>query len=179
MTEPFIGQIQPFGFGFAPRNWAMCNGQILSISQNTALFSLLGTIYGGNGKTTFALPNLQSRVPMHAGTFAGGQLSQGEAAGAEQVTLDSQHSMPLHNHAFVGASADGNAQTQPTMFGLAKSIKERRGRRTPYYAPDTTPQPLNHGLGFADRRQPAAHQHAALPDDQLVHRLAGIFPSRN
>ena len=63
MTQPFLGQIQPYGFGFAPRNWALCNGQILSIAQNTALFSLLGTMYGGNGQTTFALPDLRAVAP--------------------------------------------------------------------------------------------------------------------
>jgi microcystin-dependent protein len=69
MTEPFTGQIQPFGFGFAPRNWAQCTGQILSIQQNTALFALLGTQYGGNGTTTFGLPDLQSRVPVDGERF--------------------------------------------------------------------------------------------------------------
>jgi microcystin-dependent protein len=88
MTQPFIGQIQPFGFGFAPRNWAQCNGQILSIQQSTALFALLGTQYGGNGTTTFGLPNLQSRVPVHAGTSPSGEhFQQGEAAGVETVAL--------------------------------------------------------------------------------------------
>ncbi|MEA2950812.1 MAG: hypothetical protein QOJ96_332 [Alphaproteobacteria bacterium] len=82
MTQPFLGQIQPYGFSFAPRGWALCNGQLLSITQNTALFSLLGTMYGGNGTVTFALPNLQSRVPVHKGTLAGGpNFDQGEEDG--------------------------------------------------------------------------------------------------
>ena len=94
MSEPFLGQICPFGFNFAPRGWAMCNGQILPIAQNTALFSLLGTTYGGNGQTTFALPNLQSRVPLHFGQGAGlSSYSLGQAAGTESVTL-LQNNMP-------------------------------------------------------------------------------------
>src|SRR6266849_3801032 len=101
MTQPFLGQIQPYGFGFAPRNWALCNGQLLAIAQNTALFALLGTMYGGNGQTTFALPNLQSRVPMH---FGSNQYFQGEEAGEETITLDIL-TMPSHNHTLFGNNA--------------------------------------------------------------------------
>ena len=80
MSQPFVGQIQSFGFGFAPRGWMLCNGQTLPIQQYAALYSLIGTIYGGNGTTTFQLPNLQSRVPMHYGTFAGSTYVQGQRA---------------------------------------------------------------------------------------------------
>ena len=81
MTEPFVGQIQPMGFNFAPKGWAQCDGQTLNIAQNTALFSLLGTTYGGNGTTTLSLPDLRGRVPMHFGNFQGNTYTQGEAAG--------------------------------------------------------------------------------------------------
>src|SRR5271170_1941307 len=94
----YLGQILMVGFNFAPLGWALCNGQILSIAQNTALFSLLGTIYGGDGVSTFALPNLQSRVPIHQGQGTG--LSPyviGSAGGTENVTLLSTQ-MPSHNH---------------------------------------------------------------------------------
>ena len=88
MSEPFLGMIAIYGFNFAPRGWAFCNGQILPIAQNTALFSLLGTTYGGNGQTTFALPNLQSRVPVHFGQGPGlSSYDLGQAAGTETVTL--------------------------------------------------------------------------------------------
>src|SRR5438874_11173010 len=97
MTQPFLGQIQPYGFGFAPRNWALCNGQILSIAQNTALFALLGTMYGGNGQTTFALPNLQCQLPMHKGTLLGMSYVEGGAAGEETSTLN-RNELPAHNH---------------------------------------------------------------------------------
>ena len=86
--EPFLGEIRMFGFDFAPQGWALCNGQLLPINQNQALFSLLGNMYGGNGTTTFALPNLQSRVPIHQGQGAGlSSYVVGQAGGAETVTL--------------------------------------------------------------------------------------------
>src|SRR5262245_7299612 len=96
--EAFIGTIMMFGGNFAPRGWAFCNGQLMSIAQNTALFSILGTTYGGDGVTTFALPNMQSRLPMHFGQ--GGGLSRrdlGEVGGTESVTLTVAN-MPAHNH---------------------------------------------------------------------------------
>src|SRR5512142_222968 len=98
MSTPFIGQIGLFAFNFPPRGWALCNGQILSISQNTALFSLLGTTYGGDGISTFALPNLQSRVPMHRGQGPGlSPRTIGEVTGTETVIL-LQNNMPAHTH---------------------------------------------------------------------------------
>src|SRR5919202_381879 len=93
MLEPYIGQICMFGGNYPPRGWALCNGQLLAISQNTALFSLLGTYYGGNGQTTFALPNLQGRVPLHEGDGH----TLGEAAGTTSVTVNIQQ-MPQHMH---------------------------------------------------------------------------------
>lgn len=98
MSEPFTGEIRMFGFNFAPRNWAFCNGQLLPISQNSALFSLLGTMYGGDGRTTFGLPNLQSRVPVHQGTGPGlSNRQMGQTGGAETVTLTIPE-MPSHTH---------------------------------------------------------------------------------
>ena len=89
MAEPFVGEIRMFGFNFAPQGWAMCNGQLLPISQNTALFALIGTFYGGNGTSNFALPNLQGRVAIHQGTPLGGSNHNviGESGGSENVTL--------------------------------------------------------------------------------------------
>src|SRR5438552_17082326 len=111
MTQPFLGQIRPYGCGFAPRNWALCNGQILSITQNTALFSLLGTTYGGNGQTTFALPNLQSQLPVHQGQGQGlSSYSLGQTAGAPNVTID-QSTTPAHNHSLSATTADATAAT--------------------------------------------------------------------
>src|SRR5580704_16316196 len=102
VTQPFLGQIQPFGFTFAPRGWALCNGQLLSISQNTALFSLLGTTYGGNGTTTFALPDLRGRVGVHSGTG----YPLGSTGGAEGVALN-LNEIPAHSHAPVCSTQAG------------------------------------------------------------------------
>ena len=104
MSDPFVAEVRIFPFNFAPLGWAQCNGQLLPISQNTALFSLLGTVYGGDGKSTFALPDLQGSVPLHPGQGAG--LSErllGEMSGSEFVTLlDSE--TPLHTHSVSGAN---------------------------------------------------------------------------
>lgn len=114
MAQPFIGQIRTFAFGFAPRGWAQCNGQLLQISQNQALFSLLGTTYGGNGTTNFALPNLMGRTPLHFGTGPGlSPRTLGEVAGTEGVTLSSAQ-MPAHNHT---VSANTAAPTSGTPAG--------------------------------------------------------------
>jgi microcystin-dependent protein len=111
MSEPFVAEIRIFGFNFAPSGWAMCNGQIMAISQNTALFSLLGTTYGGNGISTFALPNLQSRIPIGPGQGAGLSLRDlGELSGEENVTLlNTQlaaHSHPANCNSNMGNSYD-------------------------------------------------------------------------
>ena len=109
MTNPFLGEVRSFGFNFAPKNWAMCNGQLLSIQQNAALFALLGTMYGGNGVQTFALPNLQSRVPMHRsddGTYV-----QGQVGGSEQVTITNA-TMPGHIHFLVGTTTTANTKNR-------------------------------------------------------------------
>src|SRR4051812_44602545 len=104
MAEPFLSEIRIMSFGFAPKGWAMCNGQLLPINQNQALFSLLGTTYGGNGQTTFALPNLQGRVAMHHGpSFSLGQ------TGGETVHTVTQSEMPQHLHVLQGANKDGTS----------------------------------------------------------------------
>jgi microcystin-dependent protein len=106
MAEPFLAEIKMFAGNFAPQGWAFCNGQILPINQNTALFSLIGTFYGGNGVTTFALPNLQGRVAVHQGTGQGlSPYVVGQSGGQENVTL-TQGEMPQHNH---GVNCDGQA----------------------------------------------------------------------
>jgi len=105
MADPFVAEIRMFGFNFAPTGWAQCNGQLLPISQNTALFSLLGTFYGGDGKSTFALPNLQGSVPVHQGQGQG--LSErflGEQSGAQFVTLLTSE-IPVHTHSWSANAA--------------------------------------------------------------------------
>jgi microcystin-dependent protein len=105
MSNPFVAEIRVFPFNFAPKGWAFCDGQLLPISQNTALFSLLGTTYGGDGKSTFALPNLQGSAPMHPGQGPGLSLHVlGENAGSDTVTL-LQSEMPAHTHTVQSLSA--------------------------------------------------------------------------
>lgn len=109
MAEPFIAEIRMFAGNFAPRGWAFCNGQLLPISQNTALFSLIGTTYGGDGRNTTALPNLQGRVPMHPGRGPGlTSRTLGEAGGEQNVTLTTNQ-MPSHSHDLSASSVKGNS----------------------------------------------------------------------
>ncbi|MBY6204407.1 tail fiber protein [Halomonas denitrificans] len=112
MSEPFVGEIRMFAGTFAPRGWAFCDGQLLAVSQNDALFSLFGTIYGGDGRTTFALPDLRGRLPIHAGSGPGLSPRQiGARAGAEQVTLTTNQ-LPSHSHT-LQASPDAATDTSP------------------------------------------------------------------
>src|SRR6185369_4857628 len=107
MGEPFIGEIRMFGGSFAPAGWAFCDGATIPISENDALFTLIGTTYGGDGQETFQLPDLQGRVPMHQGTGKDGvTYSIGEKAGTETVTLSTQQ-IPIHTHAFIGSTSNG------------------------------------------------------------------------
>ena len=111
MADPFVAEIRIFPFNFAPKGWAWCDGQLLPISQNTALFSLLGTTYGGDGKSNFALPNLQGNAPMHPGQGPGLSLhSLGETGGSEAVTL-LQSEMPSHTHSVTASQADATDRT--------------------------------------------------------------------
>ncbi len=106
MADPFVAEIRIFPFNFPPKGWAFCNGQLLPLSQNTALFSLLGTTYGGNGKSNFALPNLQGSAPLHPGQGSGLSLYDlGQVGGSETVTL-LQSEIPVHNHAMRCATQD-------------------------------------------------------------------------
>lgn len=108
MSDPYIGEIRSFGFNFAPVGWAQCNGQLLSIASNTALFSILGTTYGGDGKSTFALPNLQGNVSMGAGKGSGlADRTLGESGGTVTETLTIQQ-VPSHNHPVNAQAGDGN-----------------------------------------------------------------------
>jgi microcystin-dependent protein len=121
MADPFVAEIRIFPFNFAPKGWAWCDGQLLPISQNTALFSLLGTTYGGNGKSNFALPDLQGRAPMHPGQGPGLSLHDlGETGGTETVSL-LESEIPAHSHGNSVSAADGISQT-PVGEKLATGI---------------------------------------------------------
>lgn len=121
MADPFVAEIRVFPFNFPPKGWAFCNGQLLPLSQNTALFSLLGTVYGGDGKSTFALPNLEGSAPVHPGQATGGsQYFLGQAGGSETITL-LQTEMPQHVHQLMAANGDPAESNIPTGNALARS----------------------------------------------------------
>ncbi len=116
MSEPFVGEIRSFGFNFAPTGWAQCNGQLLPIAQNTALFSILGTTYGGDGKSTFALPNLSGSLAMGAGQGRGQSLRNlGQIGGEVAVTLSAQQ-IPVHSHPANANAGNGNQATPAGNF---------------------------------------------------------------
>ena len=171
-ADPFIGEIAWVPYNFAPRGWAFCDGQLLPISQNTALFSLLGTTYGGDGRTTFALPNVQSRVMVHAGTGPGlTPRSLGETGGTETETLTTSQ-MPNHTHQARAASAEA---TETTPFGNVEASKAR----VPLYGPG--PANVSMGgtaIGVSGGSQP----HNNMPPYLVLHciiAVEGIYPSRN
>jgi microcystin-dependent protein len=167
MSEPFIGEIQMFAGNFAPRAWAFCNGQILSIAQNTALFSILGTTYGGNGTTTFALPDLRGRVPMHTGQGPGlTNRNLGEQGGTEAVVL-SQQELPAHTHTLNGSTGAVNT-TRPTGAVPAKGGSYSTAN------PDTQMA----APGVVGNNQPHDNMPPTLAVSFIIS-LQGIFPSRN
>jgi len=174
MSEPFVGEIRMFGFNFAPHGWAQCNGQLLPISQNTALFSLLGTFYGGDGKSTFALPNLEGSVPIHQGQGQGLSMRQiGEAGGSATVTL-LQSEIPAHNHtAYANAVTGGLASPANNLWSPLP------GRTPPnLYStgpPNTTMSPS--AIGIAGESFPHNNMSPYLVVNFCI-ALQGIFPPR-
>jgi microcystin-dependent protein len=167
MAEPFLGQIQMFGFDFPPRGWAHCSGQLLAIAQNQALFSILGTTYGGDGVTTFALPNLQGRVPMHWGQGPGlSSRNLGEVGGQAATTLISNQ-IPGHTHL---ASA---SNTAPAVASPANNFWAQGN-----YS-GTVNGPMAAGaIGNSGGGQPHPNM-APYLGIYFSIALAGIFPSRN
>lgn len=176
MSNPFLAEIRIFTAGFAPKGWAQCDGQLMPISQNTALFSLLGTTYGGNGTSNFALPNLQGCAPMQAGQGPGLTLRDlGETAGEQTVTL-LQTEMPAHSHTAQCLSA-GNATQSP-----ANAIWAGGGRGAPpMYTPSV---PANNvqmnpfALSIAGGSQPHNNMQPFL-GLMFIIALQGVFPARS
>jgi len=172
MSEPFVGEIRMFAGNFAPRGWAFCDGQLLAVSQNDALFSLLGTIYGGDGRTTFGLPDLRGRIPIHAGHGPGlSERRLGAKGGAEKVTL-TVNQLPSHGHGMhaSGASATGN-NPQGNLTGDSAS--------TEVYIEST---PSVNMSGQAVTNVGGSRSHTNLMPFLCVHfiiALVGIYPSRH
>ena len=174
MTQPFIGEIRFFGFDFAPRGWALCAGQILSIQQNQALFSLLGTTYGGNGTTVFQLPDLRSRTPIGFGSNGPvGTYTLGEVAGQENVTLLSTQ-IPQHNHFLVGTTM--TATHRPP---IGRTLGADTSDNIDYYASGGTPVPLDPAsIAIAGGSQPHPNLQPYTTLNASI-ALQGRFPSRN
>jgi microcystin-dependent protein len=178
MSEPYVGQIATTGFNFAPQGWALCNGQTLPISQNQALFALIGTNFGGNGTTTFQLPNLQSEVPIHPGTGAG--LSTyviGETGGTENVTVLSNQ-MPLHNHN-VGVSTAAGTQGAPSNAILGVTTIVSGGKSSLNFVTTAANATLAAtAVSQAGGNLPHTNIQPFLTINFII-ALVGIFPSRN
>jgi microcystin-dependent protein len=177
--ESYIGEIKMFGGNFAPVNFALCNGQLMSIAQNTTLFSIIGTYYGGDGVTTFALPNLQSRIPVHQGTGIGlSNYVLGEATGTENITI-SQQQMPAHNHMMRAVVAAGADQGIPTNNYLSVIQDPNTGAYTNFYA-DTTPDVTmnSNAITMAGSSLPVEIVQPVLAISFIIC-LYGIYPSRN
>jgi len=167
--EPFLGQIQLFGFGWAPTGWALCNGQLLSISQNTALFSLLGTTYGGDGRTTFGLPDLRGRAPIGQGQGPGlSNYDLGQVGGEEGVTLNINE-MPSHGHGVTGSSG----ATSKSPAGLAPGFVNGGAA---YAAPDGTGM-ANNMINNTGGNQPHDNMQPYLGCCYCI-AVEGIYPSR-
>jgi len=173
MSDPFVAEIRIVGFNFAPKGWALCDGQILSISQNTALFSLLGTTYGGDGRTTFGLPNLQGSVPIHQGQGAGLSVYDlGQQGGSSSVTL-LESEMPAHGHP-VGATVGGGNQASPT----GRAWSSLPGRTPPQLfagAPNTTMSPQAFAVAGSSQPHNNMSPYVVL---NFIIALQGVFPPR-
>ena len=177
MSEPFLAEIRMVGFNFAPRGWALCNGQLLPINQNQALFALLGTTYGGNGQTTFALPDLRGRVPIHTGSAGGASRALGERGGQETHTL-SPAEMPAHRHPLQAASGDASQATPAG--GVYGGTAGAGTPESAFYAPSGSASEALHGETVASTGGGQPHgnmqPYTAL---QFAIALQGIFPSPN
>ena len=172
MSEPFLAEIRIVGFNFAPRGWAFCDGQILPINQNQSLYSLLGTTYGGDGRTSFALPDLRGRTPIHVGSSNGSDHPQGQKGGEETHTLSTAE-MPAHRHDFRGTSSNANSNV-PTGHTFARSA-------VALYSD------LASGRAAAMRSDMIASTGGGQAHDNMMPyitlnfciALRGLFPSRN
>lgn len=169
MADPFVAEIRIFPFNFAPKGWAWCDGQLLPLSQNTALFSLLGTTYGGNGKSNFALPDLQGRAPMHPGQGPGLSLHDlGETGGSETVSL-LESEIPAHSHGMRASNEDGNSRNAAGNYvGIGNNI---------FAAPQNLGAMAPEALAPAGGDQPHNNLQPYLTFYFCI-ALQGVFPPR-
>ena len=175
MADPFVAEIRIFPFNFAPRGWAFCNGQLLPLSQNTALFSLLGTTYGGDGKSNFALPNMQGNAPMHPGQGPGLSLHDlGETGGSTTVTL-LESEIPSHAHSMLAANLPSDQAAPTSARAMARSVNAAA-----YVAGSTNPAQVQMNpnmLAPAGGDQPHNNMMPYLTLNFCI-ALQGVFPPR-
>lgn len=178
MSEPFIGEIRMWACNYAPRGWAFCRGGLLPINENTALYAVIGILYGGDGRNTLGLPNLQGRAPMHWGQGSGLKIRNiGEKSGLAAVSLN-QEQMPSHDHILKGVKQVGSA-SQPNsnlMMGFDSGATEN----IVYLVANTTANATlaNSALGFAGNSQSHENRQPSLAVNFCI-ALVGLFPSRN
>ena len=188
MSEPYLGQLMCVGFTFNNRGWSNCDGQLLPIAQNTALFSLFGTTYGGDGRTTFALPDLRGRVPIHTGAGPGlPQYAQGSRGGAATVVLNTNQ-IPLHNHNLNNGTEANQASVALSASGEAADTQDANdnvlARALIYHAGDAnrrlgaTSAAISGQTALTGGSQPHENMQPYLALRWLV-ALTGVFPSRN
>ncbi len=173
MANPYLGEVRVFSFAFPPKGWAFANGQTQAINQNQALFALLGTTYGGNGQTTFALPNLQDRTPIHAGNSAFGGYSQGSIGGESTHTL-TQTEMPAHTHGISATTANAPVAALGPENAIPASAPHQ-----PYRSGATQPVSMRAGLG---QNAGGGQPHSNLQPYTALNfciAMQGIFPSQN
>lgn len=173
MSEPFIGEIRIFGFAFPPRGYALCSGQLLSTAQNTALFAIIGATYGGDGRNTFALPNLQGRIPMGEGTGPGLSTRRlGQRAGTNTVTLTASQ-IPSHSHGLLAGAAVGLPGSDPSNNSLSTAFN-----LTPYQTANTAQEMLA-SASIPESGADQAHTNLQpLLSLNFCIALQGIFPER-
>lgn len=172
MSEPFLGEIRAFAFAFAPRGWAICAGQLLPIAQNTALFSILGVTYGGDGRSTFALPDLRGNVPIGQGSGPGlSPRPLGEQGGASSVTLTGSQ-LPMHSHAALANAAAGNSGEAPAHDWAADA------GGSSVYAAGADAQMAADTLGTSGGGQAHDNMQPSLAVNYCI-ALSGIYPPRS
>ena len=172
MSEPFLAEVRIVGFNFAPRGWAFCDGQILPINQNQSLYSLLGTTYGGDGRTSFALPDMRGRSPIHVGQSEGGsEHREGQKSGEETHTLSAAE-MPQHDHVLHASGTDANTDL-PTGHVLARSVETE-----PYRDPTNLTNMVSGSVTNVGGGQAHENMMPYLAINFCI-ALQGLFPSRN